>query len=108
MWSVNGLACALVPELLALADLATWSEATRALQRQLADLLLAAGYQVHAAAGPWVLVAPAGDLRERLARAGILVRDCSSFGLVDTARVGVPGPGDLDRVAAALSSTATP
>ena len=104
MWSVNGLACALVPELLARADLATWSKTTRALQQELADLLRSAGYQVKAAAAPWVLVEPAGDLRERLAGAAILVRDCSSFGLVDTARVGVPGPAGLERVAAALSA----
>ncbi len=102
MWSVNGLACALVPELLALTDLATWSKTTRTLQQELADLLQAAGYQVRAAAAPWVLVEPAGDLRERLARAAILVRDCASFGLLDTARVGVPGPAGLERVAAAL------
>jgi histidinol-phosphate/aromatic aminotransferase/cobyric acid decarboxylase-like protein len=105
MWSVNGLACALVPELIARADLATWSDTTRTLQQHLADLLRSAGYQVRAAAAPWVLVNPAGDLRDRLAGAAILIRDCSSFGLVDTARVGVPGPAGLARVAAALSAT---
>ncbi len=103
MWSVNGLACALVPELLAVADIATWSETTRALQGELAVLLRTAGYQARAGAAPWVLVEPADDLRERLARAAVLVRDCSSFGLVDTVRVGVPGPAGLARIAAALS-----
>jgi histidinol-phosphate/aromatic aminotransferase/cobyric acid decarboxylase-like protein len=101
-WSVNGLACALVPELLARADLVGWSTATRALGRELAGILRAAGYPARATSAPWVLVAPAGDLRDRLAAAAILVRDCSSFGLVDTVRVGVPAPAGLDRVAAAL------
>jgi histidinol-phosphate/aromatic aminotransferase/cobyric acid decarboxylase-like protein len=107
LWSVNGLACALVPELLDLADLEGWAQATRSLQRELAGVLRSAGYRAEAPAAPWVLVSPAGDLRDRLARSGILVRDCGSFGLADTVRMGLPGPGGLERVSAALSCELT-
>ncbi len=102
LWSVNGLACALVPELLELADLPAWCATIRTLQRDLVAVLRSAGYCAKAPAGPWVLVSPAEDLRDRLARSGILVRDCASFGLPSTVRMGVPGPAGLERVSAAV------
>ena len=49
----------------------------------------------------WVLV-DAPDLRERLARQAILVRDCTSFGLPGTVRIAVPDDRGLDRLAGAL------
>jgi histidinol-phosphate/aromatic aminotransferase/cobyric acid decarboxylase-like protein len=57
-----------------------------------------------AADAPWVLVPSAGDLRERLARRAVLVRDCASFGpaLAGTLRVAVPDEPGLDRLARAL------
>ncbi len=102
LWSVSSLACALVPDLLDRADLPAWRSAIAKLRAELADILRAAGYEVVAAAAPWVLVSPAGALRHRLANRGILVRDCSSFGLVDTVRIAVPDTAGLERVAAAL------
>jgi histidinol-phosphate/aromatic aminotransferase/cobyric acid decarboxylase-like protein len=107
-WSVSGLACALVPDLLDAADLAGWARAVAGLRRELVELLRAAGLAVHAADAPWVLVAEAGDLRERLAVHAILVRDCASFGLVDTVRIGVPDQAGLDRLAAALADFSAP
>lgn len=101
-WSVSGLACALVPEVLAVADLPAWAAAVRGLRAGLAGVLAGAGHRVDAADAPWVLVREAGDLRERLARSGVLVRDCASFGLEDTVRVGVTGEAGLQRLAAAL------
>ena len=101
-WSVSGLACALVPELLAAADLAAWAAAVRSLRGELTGVLASAGLRVEAADAPWVLVREAGDLRERLARSAILVRDCTSFGLEDTVRVGVTGEAGLERLAGAL------
>jgi histidinol-phosphate/aromatic aminotransferase/cobyric acid decarboxylase-like protein len=50
-----------------------------------------------------VLIPNAGDLRERLARRAILVRDCTSFGLRGTVRVGVPDEAGLARLARALA-----
>ncbi|MBI3256249.1 MAG: hypothetical protein HYZ59_00510, partial [Actinobacteria bacterium] len=47
-----------------------------------------------------------GDLRSRLACRGVLVRDCASFGLLDTVRIAVPGAAGLDRLATALSEPA--
>lgn len=104
-WSVNGLAAALVPDLVAGADLPAWSSAVRALQYQLVAVLGAAGYgEVLAADAPWVLVRDAGDLRERLARRAILVRDCASFGMAGCVRIAVPDHAGVERLAAALTS----
>ena len=85
-WAVNGLACAAVPELLAGVDLP----------------LAAAGWRACARDAPWVLVDAAGDLRTRLARRGVLVRDCTSFGMPGTVRIAVPDEAGLERLAAAL------
>jgi threonine-phosphate decarboxylase len=101
-WSVGGLACALLPELVATADLPGWAAATAARRGELVDVLATAGFTVVAADAPWVLVPAAGDLRERLAAAGILVRDCASFGLAGTVRIGVPTTPGLARLARAL------
>lgn len=99
-WSVSGLACALVPELLALADLPAWAAAASELRTALVATL--DGFDVHAADAPWVLVHDAGDLRHRLAARGILVRDCTSFGLAGTVRIAVPDEPGFARLTAAL------
>jgi histidinol-phosphate/aromatic aminotransferase/cobyric acid decarboxylase-like protein len=101
-WSLNGLACSLVPRLLGDADLPAMAAGTRVLQARLAEVLRGAGYAVESADGPWVLVPECGDLRERLARHGVLVRDCGSFGMAGTVRVGVTDEPGLTRLAAAL------
>ncbi|MEW6155358.1 MAG: aminotransferase class I/II-fold pyridoxal phosphate-dependent enzyme [Actinomycetota bacterium] len=103
-WSVSGLACALVPALMASADLERWAAEVRRLRAELVGVLAGAGYSPVAADGPWALVPGAGDLRERLARAAVLVRDCTSFGLAGTVRVAVPDEPGLERVAKALST----
>lgn len=104
LWSVGSLACALVPDLLDRTDLPTWRDAITHRRAVLTDLLRRhhGPDTVAAADAPWVLASPAGDLRRRLAHHGILVRDCSSFGLVDTVRIAVPDDAGLDRLAAAL------
>jgi histidinol-phosphate/aromatic aminotransferase/cobyric acid decarboxylase-like protein len=99
-WSVSGLACALVPELIAGADLPVWRDAIVELRAGLVEAL--DGLDVHAADAPWVLVRGAGDLRDRLARHGILVRDCTSFGLPGTVRIAVPDEAGLTRLRGAL------
>lgn len=103
-WSVGGLACALLPELIAGADLAVWASETAALRLELGGLLRHAGLEPFSADAPWVLVPQAGELRERLALRGVLVRDCASFGLVDTVRIAVPSASGMERLAAALTS----
>lgn len=102
-WSVNGLACAVLPELLALTELPAWSAAVADLRAALVDLLGDAGFAVDARAAPWVLVPAAGDLRDRLAAHAILVRDCASFGLPGTARIAIPDEAGLTRLRSALA-----
>lgn len=99
-WSVNGLVCSALPELLDLVDLPAWSTAIATLRAQLVDVLRAAGLAPRPSDAPWVLVdAP---LRERLAPHGIVVRDCASFGLPGVTRIAVPDERGLERLAGAL------
>lgn len=100
-WSVSTLALAVLPDLLESADLTRWAGTVATLRAQLADLLRAHGLAVRAADAPWVLVEEPG-LRARLAPHGVLVRDCTSFGLPGTARIAVPDEAGLDRLEAAL------
>jgi histidinol-phosphate/aromatic aminotransferase/cobyric acid decarboxylase-like protein len=104
-WSVGAPALACLPDLLATADLPGWSARVAAARAETAAVLRAHGLDVRAADAPWVLVREPG-LRERLAPHGVLVRDCTSFGLPGTARVAVPAPDDLARLEAALARTA--
>ncbi len=101
-WSVGGLVCEALPDLLHTVDLPGWHQEVIRLRRELVDLLGSFGHQAVAADAPWVLVPSAGDLRESLAPHGIVVRDCTSFGLEDTVRIGVPNDTNRLRLAAAL------
>jgi len=104
-WAVDGLACALVPELVALADPVGWTAAVAAARRELAAVLAAHGWRPLPGDGPWLLVPGASGLREALARRAVAVRDCTSFGLVDHVRVAVPdadGLATLDRALATV------
>ncbi|MCU1500441.1 MAG: aminotransferase class I/II-fold pyridoxal phosphate-dependent enzyme [Acidimicrobiales bacterium] len=103
-WSVGGLACEALPDLLATVDLAGWHHELGCLRRELVDLLAAFGWAGQAADAPWVLVPDAGDLRARLAPHGIVVRDCTSFGLPGTVRIAVPSDEDRRRLGAALGA----
>jgi histidinol-phosphate/aromatic aminotransferase/cobyric acid decarboxylase-like protein len=100
-WALNGLAASALPELLATIDLPGWATAIRLLRGQLVAALTRAGLNPHEGDANWVLVEAPG-LRERLASAAILVRDCRSFGLPDTVRIAVPGVDGLQRLEAAL------
>jgi len=96
-WAVNGLALALVPLLLDRTDLGGWH---LSIQRLAASFTVALGDLGFAATSTdvnWVLVDHAG-LRAQLAPLGIVVRDCTSFGLPGTHRVALPRPTDVDRV----------
>jgi histidinol-phosphate/aromatic aminotransferase/cobyric acid decarboxylase-like protein len=96
-WALNGLAAALVPELLARADLPGWAAAT-ARRRQ---ALTAAIPGVEPSAANFVLVhveEGAAMARTGLARRGVVVRDCTSFGLPDHVRVAVPDEIGLARL----------
>jgi histidinol-phosphate/aromatic aminotransferase/cobyric acid decarboxylase-like protein len=101
-WAVNGLAGALVPDLLERADLRAWAKGIAILRRQLVDVLRSHGLRPRPSDAPFVLVDGAAGLRDRLAPVGIVVRDCTSFGLPDCARIAVPGPAGLERLDGAL------
>ena len=105
-WAVNGVAAALLPELLERADLPAWSRGTADLRAQLVDVLHAHGLQPRPSDASFVLVEPAAGLRDRLAPLGIVVRDCTSFGLPDCARIAVPDPDGLERLDRALDAVA--
>lgn len=99
-WSVNGLVCDALPELLEHVDLPAWAAAIAALRRALVDLLARHGFRARPSDAPWVLVdAP---LRERLAPRGVVVRDCTSFGMPDVTRIAVPDERGLQRLEEAL------
>jgi len=100
-WSVNALALALIGPLLERTDLPTWATRIAVLRGELARLF--GPYEVVESAANWVLVHGATDLRLPLARRGILVRDCASFGLPGTIRVAVPDEAGLERLAGALA-----
>jgi histidinol-phosphate/aromatic aminotransferase/cobyric acid decarboxylase-like protein len=96
-WALNGLAAALVPDLLARADLPAWAAATT--RRRAA--LTAAIPGVEPSDANFVLVRVeegAAAARARLARHGVLVRDCTSFGLPGHIRVAVPDEAGLARL----------
>jgi histidinol-phosphate/aromatic aminotransferase/cobyric acid decarboxylase-like protein len=99
-WALNGLAAALVPDLLALADLPAWAAATACRRAALA----AAIPGVEPSDANFVLVRVeegAAAARARLARQGVLVRDCTSFGLSAHVRIAVPDEAGLARLVAA-------
>ena len=86
-WSVNGLACESLPELLAPVDLRVWAEGVAALRRDLISVLAQHGLDAQPSDANWIL-AEAPGLRERLAPHGVVVRDCSNFGLPGVVRLG--------------------
>jgi histidinol-phosphate/aromatic aminotransferase/cobyric acid decarboxylase-like protein len=100
-WAVNGLACGALPELLDPVDLPAWSTGLAAARADLVGLLHQHGLTARASDAGWVLV-DAPDLRATLAPRGVLVRDCASFGLPGVARIAVPDPTGLARLATAL------
>ena len=106
-WAVNGLAVSALPELLSQADLRAWSAAVRSLRAQLVGVLRRHGLEPQPSDANWVLVEAPG-LRPRLAPYGVVVRDCTSFGLPDMVRIAVPGPRGLERLDEALASIMKP
>jgi histidinol-phosphate/aromatic aminotransferase/cobyric acid decarboxylase-like protein len=105
-WSVNGLAAAALPDLLATADLPGWAAAAADLRARLTTLLQQHGLDPQPSDANYVLCANAPGLRERLAPHGVLVRDCTSFGLPAHVRIAVPSAAGLNRLEEALCAAA--
>ena len=101
-WSVGSLALAAVPDLLATADPDGWARSVAAARDGLIEVLHRHGLAPVPSDANFVLVPGAGGLRDALARHGVVVRDCASFGLAGQVRIAVPGPEGLARLDAAL------
>ena len=104
-WAVNGLACAALPALLETADLTAWAAQVAELRAALVALLAEHGLDPGPSHANYVLCARAEGLRGRLARHGVVVRDCASFGLPGQARVAVPDEAGLRRLRQALEES---
>jgi histidinol-phosphate/aromatic aminotransferase/cobyric acid decarboxylase-like protein len=101
-WSVNGLVCSALPELLERVDLPAWTGEIALLRKELVAVLQRAGFAPDAADANWILVEAPG-LRDRLARRGVAVRECASFGLPRHVRIAVPDRDGLTRLEEALA-----
>jgi histidinol-phosphate/aromatic aminotransferase/cobyric acid decarboxylase-like protein len=101
-WSLNGLACAAIPELLAVADLAGWCAAIKTARNDLVEVLRAHDLLPDPSDANFVLVRDAPGLRTHLARDAVLVRDTSSFGMRDGVRIAVPDAVGLNWLTHAL------
>ena len=108
LWSVNSLAAAALPDLLASADVAGWSRAIATLRAQLIDLLCENGLHASPSDANYVLVPGAAGLRDRLAARGVVVRDCTSFGLPDHVRIAVPSATGMAKLAQAMARVRSP
>lgn len=102
LWSVNSLALALLPELLLAAELDKWARAVAELRAELAAVLRTHGYEPQPSDANWLLVEAPG-LRDRLAHHGVVVRDCTSFGMPDHVRIAVPDERGLERLSITLA-----
>jgi len=100
-WSVNGLAAAALPALLEPVDLPRWRALVDGLRHDLVAVLRRHGLDPAPSEANWVLVAAPG-LRHDLARRGVVVRDCASFGLPGTVRIAVPSASGLEQLDRAL------
>ena len=104
-WPVSTLALAVLPDLLAATDLERWTKQIAARRDELVALLRQHDLASGPSDAPWVLVEAPG-LRDRLAPHGIVVRDCTTFGLPRHVRIAVPDDRGLSRLEAALRCAA--
>jgi histidinol-phosphate/aromatic aminotransferase/cobyric acid decarboxylase-like protein len=105
-WSLNGLAAAALPDLLAAADPAAWVAGIGPLRSDLTDLLHRHGLDACPGAANFLWVPAARGLRDRLLPHGVLVRSGASFGHPDAVRIAVPTPAGLERFERVLWLTA--
>jgi histidinol-phosphate/aromatic aminotransferase/cobyric acid decarboxylase-like protein len=101
-WAVGGLELALLPKLLAAADLAGWSKEIAVLRAELVALLISHGLMPHPSDANFLLCDAPPGFRAKLLGQGIVVRDCTSFGLPDQVRIAVPDCGGMEHLSTAL------
>jgi histidinol-phosphate/aromatic aminotransferase/cobyric acid decarboxylase-like protein len=100
-WSVNGLALGVVERLVPLSSPTEWTSEVARLRQCLGALLRDHDLPVDDTDSCWVLVHRPG-LRQLLAPHGVVVRDCTSFGLPGVARVAVPDDAGRQQLSIAL------
>ena len=103
-WSVDGLVCSALPDLLGLADLAGWTNGIAELRDELDGLLAGHGLNARPGTANFLWIPDAAGLREHLLDRHILVRHGAGFGHPDAVRIAVPNPTGLERLALALKS----
>jgi histidinol-phosphate/aromatic aminotransferase/cobyric acid decarboxylase-like protein len=101
-WAIGGLAVALLPELLASADLVRWAKEIAQLRADLVVLLRQHGLFPQPSEANFVLCEVPTGFREKLLLRGIVVRDCASFGLPTFVRIAVPNYEGIERISSAL------
>ena len=103
-WSVNGLAVAALPRMLETARLEAWAAEVARLRAALVRVLRDHGLHPEPSDANYVLLPRAEGLRTALAKHGVVVRDCASFGLAGHVRIAVPDDAGLERVSGALEA----
>lgn len=114
LWSLNSLAAAVLPELLEAVDLPQCASDIALLRRELVDLLKTFGLEPQDSDANFVLVSTGPNstgphstgrtLYDALALLGVLVRDCTNFGLSGCVRIAVPNSNDLLLLEKALNN----
>ncbi|GIU83531.1 MAG: threonine-phosphate decarboxylase [Acidimicrobiales bacterium] len=99
-WSVSSLAIACVTEALTRVDVPSQASRVAELRRELSALFESHGLHPRPSDACWILVdvGDAARFRAELALRGVLVRDCTSFGMPETVRVAVPRLEGLKRL----------
>jgi histidinol-phosphate/aromatic aminotransferase/cobyric acid decarboxylase-like protein len=92
-----------IPELLAVADVAAWATTVARARNELVGVLRAHDLEPDPSDANFLLVRHAPGLRTQLARRAVLVRDTASFGLPDGVRIAVPDTDGIDRLDRALA-----
>ena len=104
-WTLNGLACAALPEMLATADLVGWQKTIAAMRGALNTLLIRYGYAPRPGQANYLWIPEASGLRDRLLPERVLLRSGESFGFPNSVRIAVPNADGLDILHSALERT---
>ena len=103
-WTFGGIECYVLANALDYCDIESWSRLLAETTRGLAELLSSYGLAVDYSDAPWVLVQGVEDLGRRLIAHGVLVRDCTSFGMPGTYRISACRGREMDKLDKALAA----
>jgi histidinol-phosphate/aromatic aminotransferase/cobyric acid decarboxylase-like protein len=104
-WSRTPLSLIALPEMLATATLGLWHKRCLEQKTTMETILFDCGYEtLETTVAPWLLVTANDGFGDALAREGVAVRDCQSFGMEGTWRMGLPKDEQISAVQKALDS----